>query len=147
MFKISLCLALILSGAGALFAQQIQLGAMQESTSLPFNRFKEFHPGGEISYLPSPRAGNIFDRQWQFSAGYFFHREVESAFYLKTSHLWLYPVHEVFTVELSGGGGYLHSFYPGNVYTLQEGDFVAKTQYGTSAFVVGNWNWYSSVSR
>ena len=128
---LSLVLGLFLS-MGSLDAQTIRLGAMQESASFPFSRFAELHPGVELSYGFAPKLREQSNRstQWWISGGYFFHRSVESAYYLKASYAWQMSMGEIVQIELAPSLGYLHSFFPGNIYELQAGEYQAITQYG-----------------
>jgi len=112
-------------------AQSIRFGFQQESSSLPFTRFAELHPGLELSYGLAPKATKENrSTQWWISAGYFYHREIESAVYLKASYAWQMPLADFAELELAPSLGYLHSFYPENIYELNDGEYQAITQYG-----------------
>ncbi|MEL7533683.1 MAG: hypothetical protein AAFN10_20390 [Bacteroidota bacterium] len=119
-------------GLGSMQAQELRLGFQQESASFPFTRFAELHPGVELSYgfAPKPKDETNRSTQWWISGGYFYHREVEAAYYLKASYAWQMPLGDIAQLELAPSLGYLHSFYPGNVYELQDGEYQAITQYG-----------------
>ncbi len=128
---LSLVLGIFLS-LGSLQAQSIRIGAMQEASTFPFTSFAELHPGVELSYgfAPKPKEGTNRSTQWWVSGGYFFNPSIESAFYLKASYAWQMPVADVVQLELAPSLGYLHSFFPGNIYELQNGEYQAITQYG-----------------
>ncbi|MEL6589938.1 MAG: hypothetical protein AAFQ68_07660 [Bacteroidota bacterium] len=124
---ISICLLFLLSTS---YAQTLRLGGQQESSSLPFTSFAELHPGFELSYGFAPTDKGTRSTQWWISGGYFHHRGLESAAYVKVSYAWQQPVGDVLQLELAPSLGYLHSFYPGNVYELRDGEYQAITQYG-----------------
>ncbi|MFK7921381.1 MAG: hypothetical protein AB8H47_05465 [Bacteroidia bacterium] len=117
-------------GLSNLQAQSIRLGFQQESASFPFTRFAELHPGLELSYGLTPQDKAKRSTQWWISGGYFYHREVESAFYFKASYAWQMPLGQKVSLELAPSLGYLHSFFPENIYELNEGSYQAITQYG-----------------
>ncbi|MEL6672886.1 MAG: hypothetical protein AAFR61_11865 [Bacteroidota bacterium] len=111
-------------------AQTWQLALQQESTTIPFTRFRELHPGLEVAYVqPVNKRGN-WERSWVVQAGYFYHRSLSSAVYVKGGAQFRYQPISVLALDLQPTVGYMHSFFPGNVYELEEGNFVGKTQYG-----------------
>lgn len=122
--------ALLLLTPMSSLAQTLSLSVQQESSTLPFTRFKELHPGFELSYGLAPVLTAKGNRQWEVSVGYFFHRQLSSSTYLKATHRWTFGLGELAELHLAPSVGYLHSFYPGNVYQQKDGDFVGKTQYG-----------------
>jgi hypothetical protein len=111
-------------------AQSLSLSFQQESASFPFTRFAELHPGVELGYGFAATETNRGSRYLELNGGYFYHQKVSSAFYVKASYNWGFELTEQLQLDLRPSLGYLHSFYPGNVYENVNGDFVGKTQYG-----------------
>ncbi|MEM1325526.1 MAG: hypothetical protein AAGI23_06205 [Bacteroidota bacterium] len=114
-----------------LTAQSISLSFQQESVSLPFTRFEQWNPGAEIEYGFAPREKGTGLRQVNISVGYYFHRELASAFYAKVEYDFAFRIAEDTYLDLVPAAGYMHSFYPGEVYESDgAGNYNLKRQLG-----------------
>jgi len=112
-------------------AQSIGISFQQESISLPFTRFEQWNPGGEIEYGFSEWEKGNGLRQVYLTLGYYFHREVESAFYLKVEYDIALRITDDIHFDIVPALGYMHSFYPGEIYEpIGEGNYELKKQLG-----------------
>ncbi|MEM8528534.1 MAG: hypothetical protein AAGG68_28105 [Bacteroidota bacterium] len=123
--------ALISTITFGLSAQSIGVNFQQESVSWPFTRFDQWNPGAEIEYgFPAWEKGNGL-RQVNLTLGYYFHRDVESAFYLKAEYNITLRIADDFHLDIVPALGYMHSFYPGEIYRLtSDGNYELKQQLG-----------------
>jgi len=64
--------------------------------------------------------------------GWYLHRKVENAFYLRAEWAWQFKIGDFLTADLYSGIGYMHVFYPGEVYELNasSGEFEKIRQKG-----------------
>lgn len=112
-------------------AQSIGISIQQESISVPFTRFSSLHPGAEIEYGLSTWEKGSGIRQINLTLGYYFHDEVTSAFYLKTEYDIALRITDNIHFDIVPAIGYMHSFYPGEVYEPTEnGNYQLKKQLG-----------------
>ena len=112
-------------------AQTIGFSLQQESVSWPFTRFDALNPGAEITYGFSSREKVSGFRQLNIAVGYFYHRKVESAFYVKLSYDIGLKLTDDIHFNIIPALGYLHTFYPGQVYEpVSNGEYAPKRQYG-----------------
>jgi len=127
-FLLALCWG---AGLAIVQAQSIGISLQQESVSFPFTRFDQLNPGMEIEYGAAQWEKGTGLRQINFTLGYFFHRQVESAFYLKVGYNLAFRLAENIHFDIVPALGYLHTFYPGEIYEPNaNGDYSLKKQTG-----------------
>lgn len=126
-------------GAKAQDHQRISLATMTESMAFPFTRYSPIHPGLEMGYFLNEKSSLKLVKSTSVQLGWFFHRNIENAFYLKTDWAWNIKIGDLFTADLYSGLGYMHAFYPGEVYQLNSGsgEFEKINQTGRS-HLLGN---------
>lgn len=127
-----LLIVLLIAGWSSwLSAQSVRLSFQQESISIPFTRFDQWNPGMEIEYAFAPRKKGSGLRQVSLGVGYFFHREVASAFYAKVEYNFAFRIAEDTYIDVVPAVGYMHSFYPGELYEPDgAGNYNLKRQFG-----------------
>ena len=111
---------------------RIHLSFMNEATAFPFTTLGPLHPGLEagltLKETPKPRSL----RQWNVYGGWFYHEHLSYNFYLRGeyAHAWLMGKH--LSLDFNGGLGYMHHFYPGELYEIdgEEGNIKAVRQWG-----------------
>lgn len=135
------CTLLVHSVSQALFGQmnkQLSLTAMNESIAFPFTSYSEFHPGFElgVSILSSEKDHSI--RQLNTYAGWFLHQHIESGFYFRAEYSYKLKLGKGLRAGIYGGAGYLHTFYPGTLYEIDEetGEFFSSKQLGRSRALI-----------
>lgn len=129
------CTLLALTGSQAIFGQgnrQLSLTAINESIAFPFTSYKEFHPGLELGFSIRTREKEHSIRQLNAYAGWFLHQHIESAFFLRGEYNYKVKLGEAFTAGFYGGAGYMHTFYPGTLYEIDEatGEISPSSQLG-----------------
>jgi len=117
----------------------ISLSLMKESTAFPFTRFLPVHPGGEIGVTLGEKIREKSITNWNLGIGGFHHKNIANAFYLKGEFQYRPIIKSILTLDMIGNLGYMHTFYPGEVYELNEqtGDFEKITQYGRPHVLAG----------
>ncbi|MEC7755038.1 MAG: hypothetical protein VYB44_13500 [Bacteroidota bacterium] len=112
--------------------QRISIAAMTESMAFPFTRFTPLHPGMEMSYELNEKKHTNRLSNMNLQLGWYFHRKVENAFYLKAEWAVSFKISDSFTADVYYGAGYMHVFYPGKVYELNpdSGTFESIKQTG-----------------
>lgn len=112
---------------------------MSESIALPFTQLTPMHPGLELGVTIRERTRKNSITQLSIAAGGFYHKKVVNAFYLKSSYLFSPIILSLLTFDIEGSLGYMHTFYPGEVYELNEqsGEFEKTSQYGRPNLMAG----------
>ncbi|MEL7120388.1 MAG: hypothetical protein AAFO07_13140 [Bacteroidota bacterium] len=136
-FKIlGLALAISLSTfGGELRAQGIEsisFSLFSESIAFPFSRLAPIHPGAEIGIQLSKDERSASIRSWNAYVGGYYHEKVELGFYLRAEYQHTFRLGKDIGLDFPMGLGYLHTFYPGEIYELdvENGDFDKQTQLG-----------------
>lgn len=109
------CVFLCFSGS-AQIARQLSVSILKESTAFPFTRFLPVHPGGELMLTISRQENQKSISGWNLALGGFHHQKIANAFYLRGEYAYRPIVRSIFTVDLIGYAGYMHTFYPGELY-------------------------------
>lgn len=114
--------------------EQFSVSFNSEAIGFPFTNYSPIHPGIEITgtIRKNERAKSI--RYINVKAGFFHHRRLENAFYLGGEYQYSQTLFKnKVSVDLPVGLGYLHTFYPGELYEQNEnGEFEAINQWGRS---------------
>lgn len=133
-FRILVCLLLIAvySGIKAQKPQNLFFALTSETYAFPMTRFAPIHPGLEIGTTLVERSGNHIDHNINAFVGVYHHRLVENGFYLRGEYAFTYKIKNTLGISIPLGGGYQHSFYPGELYEQdpQTGQWSKKTQFG-----------------
>ncbi|MEO1515376.1 MAG: hypothetical protein AAFV95_10195 [Bacteroidota bacterium] len=112
--------------------QQFSFAATSEAIGLPFTNYLPYHPGVEISgtLRKKDKANNV--QYLNVKAGFFYHRRLETAIYLGGEYQFSQKLfRQKISVDFPVGLGYLHSFYPGELYEQNgEGGFEKVNQLG-----------------
>tara|TARA_R110001599_G_scaffold84130_1_gene226549 strand:+ start:36550 stop:37125 length:576 start_codon:yes stop_codon:yes gene_type:complete len=119
--------------------ERISLAGSKESTALPFTRSLPIHPGGEIVLTFNEKKREKSITSWNLGIGGFHHKKIANAFYLKGEYHYRPIIKSTLTIDIVGNLGYMHTFYPGEVYELNKhtGDFEKITQYGRPHVLAG----------
>lgn len=135
MIKIIIFLGSLLSFSTIGYAQlidQFAISIYSEAIGLPFTNYSPIHPGIEIAGTlhKNEKANSI--RYLNAKVGFFHHQRLENAWYIGGEYQYSRKLFkEKLSVDLPVGLGYLHSFYPGDLYEQnQDGDFEAISQLG-----------------
>lgn len=131
----AVCTLLAHTGPKAIFGKinrQLSLAAINESIAFPFSSYSEFHPGFELGYSIRSNEKEHSIRQLNVYAGWFLHQYVENGFFLRGEYSYKLKLGEAFTAGIYGGAGYLHTFYPGTLYQIDEftGEINSVRQFG-----------------
>lgn len=129
------CILLVHSGSQAMFGQinrQLSLTAMNESIAFPFTSYSQFHPGFELGFSIRTREKEHSIRQLNVYAGWFLHQHMENNFFLRGEYSYKLKMGKAFTAGFYGGVGYMHAFYPGTLYEIDEatGEIDPSRQFG-----------------
>ena len=112
--------------------ERISVAATSEAIGLPFTNYLPYHPGVEVK-------GTLKDtekaRSYRFvnvNLGFFYHERVETAFYLGGEYQYsIMLFKKQMGLDVPIGLGYLHAFYPGELYEQNaDGDFEKVRQFG-----------------
>ncbi len=119
--------------------ERISVSVINESIAFPFTRFIPVHPGFEVGVTLKETQKEKSIRNLNLSAGYFHHARVESGVFIRGEYLFRPVIKSVMTLDLSTSLGYLHSFYPGELYSLDEesGEFNKIKQWGRPHLIGG----------
>lgn len=135
MTKKSVFLAFFISfstiGYGQVF-QQYAVSLNSEAIGLPFTNYSPIHPGIEITGTIRKKEKAKSVRYTNLKMGFFHHQRVENAIYLGGEYQYSQKLFkQKLSLDLPVGLGYLHSFYPAEIYEQNDsGDFEKITQLG-----------------
>jgi len=134
-FLILTIISISLNGYGQVF-DQFSASINSEAIGLPFTNYDPLHPGfelnGTIKRIEKPKSIRYLNTK----IGFFYHRRLETAIYIGGEYQHsLKLFRQKISLDLPIGLGYLHSFYPGEVYEQNDnGDFEKINQTGRAHF-------------
>lgn len=136
-----MCLMLFVSLASSGYAQRIQqfsLSLYTEAVGLPFTNYSPIHPGIELAATFHTNDKEKSIRYARAKAGFFYHQRLETAVYLGGEYQYsLKVLNQKLSIDLPAGLGYMHTFYPAELYEQDEsGDFTPINQLGRSHLYV-----------
>ncbi|WNJ20325.1 hypothetical protein [Pontibacter sp. G13] len=110
----------------------ISVAVMHESTTWPFTSYTPIHPGVEVEVTLRETHGVRSLQRWNVALGGYFHERAETGIYLRGGYQYGWEAHRNLRLDASGGIGYMHHFYPNEVYEIdpETGDFSAINQLG-----------------
>jgi len=111
--------------------KEMDIAVMGEAVAFPFSRFGNLHPGIQIgaSFRQIEKQKSV--RNYNAFIGFYHHQDLENAFYLRAEYAHTFVVLKKIGIITPIGLGYLHTFYPGQVYSQNEdGTFSQVTQLG-----------------
>lgn len=133
----SLFLSLPMIGSAQTF-HQFSVSFNSEAIGLPFTNYSPIHPGVEVTgtLKKNEQPKNI--QCLNVKAGMFHHQKLETAIYLGGEYQYSKKLfNQRLSIDLPVGLGYLHTFYPGELYEQNEnGDFEVVNQSGRSHLYV-----------
>ncbi len=112
--------------------RRLSVAVLSESMAFPFTRYTPIHPGMEVGYTLKETDKPGLITATNLSMGWYYHARVENAFYVRTEWAWQFKLNDAFTADLYSGIGYMHVFYPGELYELNSssGEFEKIKQTG-----------------
>ncbi|WP_034040811.1 hypothetical protein [Wocania ichthyoenteri] len=111
--------------------KQLSISIMNENIHYKAKGFNNFNPGGEIGMTLKKKDRKYFFSEFNIYAGGYYHKKVETAFYLRGDYSFGIKLQDVLAIDLHGGLGYMHTFYPGHLYEQNNnGDFEKINQTG-----------------
>lgn len=111
--------------------KQLSIAFMNENIHYKANGFNNFNPGGEIGITLKKKDRKFFFSEFSIYAGGYYHKKVETAFYIRGDYAFGIKLQDVLAIDLHGGLGYMHTFYPGYIYEQNSnGDFEKTNQTG-----------------
>jgi len=113
---------------------QLSIAVQSEAIGLPFTNYSPIHPGIEFGamFIKKEKDKNI--QYFNAKAGFFYHQKLETAIYLGGEYQYSQKLFkQKVSIDIPVGLGYLHSFYPGEIYEQNTaGDFEKINQIGRS---------------
>lgn len=141
MNKNLLLISLLLLGfsSSAQIAKRFSVAVLKESTAFPFTRLLPIHPGGEVVVTIAEHSRQKSISNWNVALGGFHHKNIANAFYLRGEYAYRPIIKSLFTLDMIGYAGYMHTFYPVEIYELnsQSGEFEKITQIGRPHALAG----------
>ncbi len=111
--------------------KQVSIAFMNENIHYKAKGFSNFNPGGEIGITLKKKDIKYFFSEFNIYAGGYYHKKVETAFYFRADYSFGIKLQDVLAIDLHGGLGYMHTFYPGHIYEQNaSGDFEKINQTG-----------------
>ena len=119
--------------------KQASLSVVNENIAFPFTTYTPLHPGIEagLTFWQKEKAHSI--QQLNANLGYFFHERIEHAYYLNGTYMYRVKVKGFLSIDLAAFAGYMHTFYPGNLYEInsESGEISRVQQFGRPHAMAG----------
>lgn len=114
--------------------ERLSIAATSEAIGLPFTNYLPIHPGFEIKVTLKNKETDKSKHQYNHNLGAFFHSKVENALYFGGEYQYTRKLfNQKLGLDFPVGLGYLHSFYPSELYIQNDdGSFEKKAQLGRS---------------
>lgn len=87
---------------------------------LPFIKTFPVHPGLEIGTTFLKNEKKFTTHSVSATAGYFYHSLIAHAPYIRAEYNYQIRIKKTIGIDMGGGIGYLHAFYPGEGYRYNE---------------------------
>lgn len=112
--------------------KQVSMAATTEAIGLPFTNYLPYHPGFEAGATFFQKEKNKNLHSLSGKLGFYYHEKLETGIYLGAEYQYsLQLFNEKVSFDLPIGLGYIHTFYPGELYEQDaNGDFQTVTQFG-----------------
>jgi len=112
--------------------EQLSVLVQSEAIGFPFTNYSPVHLGIELNATIRKKEKEKNIQYLNAKAGFFYHRKLETAIYLGGEYQYSQKLFkQKISIDLPVGLGYLHSFYPGEIYEQNnEGDFETINQFG-----------------
>ena len=125
-------MSLITNSSFAQTIKQYSIAATSEAVGLPFTNYSPYHPGAEFTTALKINEKEKSTRYIGLKAGFFYHRKLETALYLGGEYQYSFMMlNNKLSLDIPMGLGYLHSFYPSELYEQNSnGDFEKVSQFG-----------------
>lgn len=101
----------------------VSIAAMNEEISFPFTRFTPIHPGVEVGITFREVEKEKSIRNLNLNVGFYHHEKIENGIYLRGEYQFRPKLGSLLTFDLSGSLGYLHTFFPGEIYEMNESSY------------------------
>lgn len=141
--KKSIILSCLLMGAyipvQAQKIKQIAFSLQKESVAFPFTRFLPFHPGAQIGLTLNNKEREKSITNLNVNLGGYYHKKVANAVYFQGEYAYRPVLKSIVSIDFVGSLGYMHTFYPGEVYALNPDnrEFGKITQTGRPHILAG----------
>ena len=111
---------------------QISIAATSKAIGLPFTNYLPYHPGLEFKATFKTKTTDKKIQRYNVNLGAFFHRRLQTGFYIGGEFQYTKTLfQQTIGLDLPVGLGYLHTFYPNELYEQREnGDFEVVSQFG-----------------
>lgn len=127
-----LVLLFLLNSIQAQLVKEVSLALQTEAIGLPFTNYSPAHPGFEAGLTLWKKEGTKSIQTAEVFAGGFYHKKLETGFYLRGNYQYTFKVMDKLGVDLPVGVGYMHTFYPADLYEQDPatGEFETISQTG-----------------
>ena len=132
-FGIALFLCNVLS---AQIIDDLDIAIQSESISYPFSRISPIQPSIQIGTSFRKRIKEKSERNYNLHLGFYHHKDVENGIYLQGEYAHTFIIAKKVGVILPAGIGYLHTFYPGELFSQNDdGSFSQVNQLGRAHII------------
>lgn len=117
----------------------VSVAVNNESFAFPFTSFSPIHPGVEVGMTFIENHGKNTIKNFNVNLGFYHHERLENAIYLRGEYQFRPTIKSTISIDLIGSLGYMHSFYPGEVYEIndQTGEAEKVSQVGRAHAMAG----------
>lgn len=116
--------------------ESVSVAVATEAVGLPFTNYRPLHPAFEIRATWKTKEAPRNMQQFSTNLGAYFHRRLENGFYVGGEYQYTQKLfQQSLGLDFPASLGYLHSFYPGELYEQDaNGDFSVIQQGGRPHF-------------
>lgn len=135
--KILVVLFFASAGVSAQRINDLDISVFSNSKSYPFLGLDALHPGVQIGTSIRKRVKERSERNYNVYLGFYHQKDLENAFFLRGEYAHTFIIAKKFGLNLPFGLGYLHTFYPGELFAQEsDGSFTKVSQLGRGHLMV-----------
>ncbi len=115
----------------------ISASIFNENTAIPFNKRNDApkHLGGTLSYEISKKRNGVYQFTHIFQVGYYHHKDFNQAAFITWKPKFELLLLKTFSIHVTTGIGYAHSFPTYQTYQLDNGAYKKKKKSGKPHFM------------
>lgn len=131
-----LCICFFSLDTNAQLLRTMGISLNSETVAFPFTRYAPIHPGVEFFATIKEKDNSRWRQQFNAQLGFFYHKKIETGIYAGAEYMPTLKLFNTIGIQAPMGIGYLHSFFPGDVYEQDAatGEFENQRQFGRPHF-------------
>ncbi|WP_422105230.1 hypothetical protein [Winogradskyella sp.] len=129
--KVLLFLIFVCASARGQIIKDLDISLINTSKNYPFSSFSTLHPGIQIGASIRERIKAKSERNYNVYLGFYHQEDLENGLFLRAEYAHTFIILKQIGLTLPIGLGYLHTFFPGELFSQNsDGSFSKVNQTG-----------------